>query len=143
MATKVFAESPNMPSMEVLAAQGVKNTKQPLPMAPRVKHKANGRIFTWHPIFAERSDAFVCCDENGNEDPAAWAGRGPYGSTVVPPPDSPAQKKIFEHPKAVKTLAAPAPAAAPAALDALFRNFPEAPAPAAVSEEAVFIPPKI
>jgi hypothetical protein len=75
-------------SSDELKAKGVKNLQNSLPLAPCVKHKVNGRIFSWHGVWAKRPDIFVCCDENGNEDEASWVGRAPsgYGGAIHQPP---------------------------------------------------------
>jgi hypothetical protein len=67
----------DLPSYTELKERGVKNISPPLSLAPCVKDRATGRLYIWHPDFATRSEIFSCCDESGNEDPAAWMGRGP------------------------------------------------------------------
>jgi hypothetical protein len=71
----------------------------PLPLSPCVKCMQNGRIFDWAPIFANRPDRFVNCDEKGDEDPASWMGRGPEGAatgTAADPP--PANRRVAPTP---------------------------------------------
>jgi hypothetical protein len=77
----------SLPSFSELKASGVKNLNKRLQPAPCVKDRQSGRLFIWHPIFAERSDKFVCCDETGDEDPSAWMGRGPEQFRGFPRPD--------------------------------------------------------
>jgi hypothetical protein len=76
-----------MPSADELRRSKIKNMNKPLPMSPRVKCLANGKIFTWQDMFARRADLFVCCDEFGNENPAAWYGRGPDGRPFISVPE--------------------------------------------------------
>lgn len=62
------------------------NQKPPLPPAPCVKVLSNGSIHRWTPQFAQRSDICVCCDEEGNTDPAAWASLGAPHLNMAPAP---------------------------------------------------------
>lgn len=77
MALPRIDDSSPFPSVDELKARGVRNILPELPLAPCVKSISNSRIYVWHPVWAMRPDAFVCCDENGDEDPAAWRGRAP------------------------------------------------------------------
>jgi hypothetical protein len=98
-------------SMEELRLRGVKNYMPPLPPAPCVKSRVNGRIFPWHKLWAIRSDVFVCCDEHGDESEAAWAGRFPRGynsdSNPIPSPryQAPPTPKFIEPEKSKITWA--------------------------------------
>jgi hypothetical protein len=76
----------NFPSAEELRARGIRNMLPDLPISPCVKHKVNGRIYAWSRIWAMRPDVFVNCDENGEEDPSFWSGRGPGSSGPVQAP---------------------------------------------------------
>jgi hypothetical protein len=55
-----------------------------LPLSPCLKVKATGIIHFWSQPMAARPDLCVNCDEQGNEDPAAWQGRGPKGMNMSP-----------------------------------------------------------
>jgi hypothetical protein len=58
-----------------LEAMGARNTIPPLEHSPCVKSKHSGAIFPWHQSFALLPNEFCNCDETGNENPEAWAGR--------------------------------------------------------------------
>jgi len=62
-----------------LRAMGAKNTDPPRPPAPYLKEIKSGIIHVWNVGMANRPDLVVCCDENGNEDPASWMGQRPVG----------------------------------------------------------------
>lgn len=51
---------------------GAVNTEPSLPHSPALKVKKTGIIFPWLEILADQPDKFVCCDFDGNEDPAVW-----------------------------------------------------------------------
>lgn len=80
---QVHGEPPVMKSTEEsiadLRAMGAKNTDPPLAPSPCLKVIKTGVIVPWVESMAERPDLCVNCDENGNEDPAAWWGRLPRG----------------------------------------------------------------
>jgi len=79
-------------------------TMEDLPLSPCLKIKSSGVIHFWSEALAGRPDLCVNCDETGNEDPAAWQGRGPKGMNMSPKvfafkdeppvPESPAVEKI-------------------------------------------------
>lgn len=71
-----------------LKAMGALNAQRPpLPVSPCVKIIDTGEVLVWKQQLADRWDLCVNCDEYGNEDPAAWQGRGPHvgnlGDTIA------------------------------------------------------------
>jgi len=69
------------PAFEELLGQ--MDTRGPLPPSPRLKCRRTGIKYIWTPSLAELGeDAFINCDEAGNEDPAAWTGRYPKGMNI-------------------------------------------------------------
>jgi hypothetical protein len=138
----ILSTSGTMESPATLRDKGVKNIGSPLPIAPRVKRKDNGRILDWHPMFARRPEAFVCCDEYGNEDPATWWMRGPDGNPVNPEPYAQyaAPVSVPRHP-VVRQPEAPVPPRPRVMAD--IAPQPIAPAPSAPSAPMFFVPPQI
>jgi hypothetical protein len=72
-----------------------------LPISPRVKSLIDGHIRPWTKEFARRSDIYVNCDEKGNEDPAAWQGRGhdvaaPSARHYIPQNVQPYGQPVFD-----------------------------------------------
>jgi hypothetical protein len=70
-AEEVFKADANLKVMERVRQD------PPLPLSPCLKSIKTGVIFDWSEGLAAMPDMCVNCDENGNEDPAAWQGRGP------------------------------------------------------------------
>lgn len=64
---------------KVIKARGAKNTDIPRPPAPYLKEISSGMIHVWNAAMAKRPDLVVCCDKDGNEDPAKWEGARPAG----------------------------------------------------------------
>jgi hypothetical protein len=75
----VTYQTGEMPDPADLQQRGVRNVLPILPLSPKVKCLATGMLYIWHQMWARRPELFVNCDEYGNEDPAAWMGRGPDG----------------------------------------------------------------
>ena len=62
---------------------GQMDTRGPLPPSPRLKCRRTGTMYIWTPdLAALGEDAFINCDEAGNDDPNAWRNRYPKGMNV-------------------------------------------------------------
>lgn len=56
----------------MLRQMGVMNVDPPLPHSPCLKNIRTGVVLPWNELLAQQRDLVVCCDENGDTDPAAW-----------------------------------------------------------------------
>jgi hypothetical protein len=81
---------------------GQLDTRGPLPPSPKLKCRRTGRLYIWEAGLASLGeDAFINCDEHGNEDPATWRGRFPKGMNVPDPAFSRARGVVgFDAPTA-------------------------------------------
>lgn len=62
------------PDARVAEAQrlGIRNAGPPLPKSSHLKVKLTGVVLPWNELLAEQKDLVLCCDAQGNTDPAAW-----------------------------------------------------------------------
>lgn len=57
---------------DIMRQMGVMNADPPLPHSPCLKNIRTGVVLPWNELLAQQKDLVVCCDEDGNTDPAAW-----------------------------------------------------------------------
>lgn len=56
----------------LMRQMGVANIDGPLPHSPCLKNIRTGVVLPWNELLAQHHDLVVCCDEDGNTDPAKW-----------------------------------------------------------------------